>query len=101
MPLPTLKTPTLLTNKDGFRELVWLLPKEYAQRAADLISQEAKISVKVNEIDHEESFLSTKYPEHKSSFVTFAILLFRSFYNKCNKAQAMLDAGKVKVYYDD
>ena len=84
-----LRPPTLLTNLDGSRSLVWVLPgTALAERFVDLLA-EVGITGKAKIVDQSESLATVDYPEEMANHVVFACYLLNQFYTDCQKLNQM------------
>ena len=77
-----LRPPTVLTNFNGSRSFVWVLPVpiEVARRFLDILAEEAQVYGTVKVVDAEDVIVNADYPEDRANFVVFACWLFNRFY---------------------
>lgn len=81
-----IKPPTIISKKDGMRELIWVLPGAFhGARFRDILMEEANIEASVSQVDKKNIVVKAHYPKEKSNEVIFACFVFHKIVKQCDQ----------------
>lgn len=85
-----LRPPTIITRKDGVRELIWTLPNAFhGSRFQEILREESGVQSTISQNSKNEVTVKAIYNTSKSNEVIFACFIFHRIAKQCEQLNSL------------